>query len=276
MECREPGAIRDEELFAYLAGERVRPEVKQHLATCPSCAAQAALYRRMDRVLTSTLYRWNCPPSQVLGDYQFGFLEPRQAADVRSHVSTCAACTSEIASLNTFLENDPLFVTQPVTRVAVRKNAHPVQRATRALGDMRDLSVEGARRILATFVPPQPRLASQREAAPQTALWPRHYTAEGVDISIQVEPAMHRRDEVQVIGFVTRQGASLEALEGTPVQLLRGTDVATGTTGNTHVQRIDDLGNFLFSHIAPATYTLELQLSERVIIIDQLPVSVQD
>ena len=32
MECSEPGTIRDEELWAYLAGELVRPTVQRHLA----------------------------------------------------------------------------------------------------------------------------------------------------------------------------------------------------------------------------------------------------
>jgi hypothetical protein len=275
MECREPGVIRDEELFAYLAGERVRPAVAQHLATCPSCMEQAATYRNMDRTLTSTLYRWNCPPSQVLGDYQFGLLAPNQSTEVRSHVSTCAACTSELAVLSTFLANDPWLEARPAVQVAARQNSHPVQSAKRALENLRDQSLESARRIAATFVPSQPRLASQRDAASQIALWPRSYTAEDLNISIQVERGVNRRDALQVIGFVTRKGAALEALDGTPVQLLASSSV-TGTTEIAHIQKIDDLGNFVFSQIVPATYVLELQLPEGVVVIDQLPVSVQD
>lgn len=275
MECREPGAIRDEELFAYLAGERVRPAVIQHLVDCPSCMAQAATYQRMDRALSSTLYRWSCPPSQMLGDYQFGLLEPSQSAEVRSHVSTCAACTAELNALNTFLANDPWLVERPAAQVAVRQNHHPVQQAKRALENLRDQSLAGARRIVATFVPPQPRLASQRDAASSTTLWPRRYTAENLNISIQVERGINRRDALQVIGFVTRKGAALESLEGTPVQLLVSSSV-TDTTSVAHTQKIDELGNFVFSQITPATYILELQLPEGIVVIDQLPVSVQD
>ena len=272
MECREPGAIREGELFAYLAGERVRPAVVQHLASCPSCAEQAATYRRMDRALTSTLYRWNCPPSQVLGEYQFGLLEPRQSAEVRSHVSSCAACTAEVASLNTFLASDPWLVERPAVQVAVRQN-RPVQQAKRAVENLRDRSLESTRRIVAAFVPPQPRLASQREVAQQAALWPRRYTAEDLNISIQVERGLNRRDALQVIGFVTRKGAALEALEGTTVQLL-ASQAGTGTTSP--AQKIDELGNFVFSQIEPATYMLELQLPEGVVVIDALPVATQD
>ena len=275
MECREPGAIRDEELFAYLAGERVRPAVIQHLENCPACMAQVALYRKMDSTLASTLYRWNCPPSQVLGDFQFGLLQPEQSVEVRSHVRTCAACTAELTTLNAFLANDPWLEPQPAVQVAARQNHSPVQQAKRALENLRDQSLAGARRIAATFVPAQPRLASQRDASSQVALWPRRYTAEDLNISIQVEPGLNRRDALQVIGFVTRKGASLEALEGIPVQLLASSSV-TGTNEIAYTQKIDDLGNFVFSQIVPATYALELQLPEGVVVIDQLPVSVQD
>src|SRR5690348_15054930 len=74
MECSKQGAIRDEELLAYLAGEKVRPFVVQHLAECQRCAAQLAAYQRIELTLTSKLYRWDCPPSQVLGEYYLGLL----------------------------------------------------------------------------------------------------------------------------------------------------------------------------------------------------------
>ena len=42
MECLEPGAIHDEELLAYLAGEKVRRPVEQHLTMCQYCANRLA------------------------------------------------------------------------------------------------------------------------------------------------------------------------------------------------------------------------------------------
>ena len=53
MECIKPGAIRDEELLAYLAGEKVRPFVVQHVAECQHCSSQMTAYQRMDLALTS-------------------------------------------------------------------------------------------------------------------------------------------------------------------------------------------------------------------------------
>jgi hypothetical protein len=43
-----------------------------------------------------------------------------------------------------------------------------------------------------------------------------------------------------------------------------------------YAQKVDELGNFVFSSVAPETYTLELQFPERTIVIDALPVALQD
>jgi hypothetical protein len=66
MQCSKPGTIRSEELLAYLAGKKVRPAVTQHLASCQYCSSQLAAYRRMERTLIKNLYRWDCPPNQIL------------------------------------------------------------------------------------------------------------------------------------------------------------------------------------------------------------------
>ncbi len=73
---------------------------------------------------------------------------------------------------------------------------------------------------------------------------------------------------MQLIGFVTRKGAALESFQGIPV-------VLSMQPGTVYTQNIDELGNFVFSSLSPATYTLELQLPESVIVIEQLPIALQ-
>ncbi len=270
MECIEPGAIRDEELLAYLAGESVRPAVAQHLTKCQHCSSHLADYRQIELMLTSKLYRWDCPPNQILGEYHLGLLRNDLATAVKMHLGTCVLCTAEVAALTGFLANDPVLVEQPqVAKItafpSLSNNHHPAQEAGRVLDQLRDRSSAGVRRIMATLLPAQPRLAYQRDAAP-SALWPRRYAAEDVSISIQVERGTSRTDSLQLIGFVTRAGVALEALQGTPVLL-------SSQTSAVHTQNIDELGNFIFSSISPATYTLELQLPENTIVIDQLQVT---
>jgi hypothetical protein len=267
MECIQPGAVHDEELLAYLAGENVRPIVVQHLANCHYCSSRLESYRRIELMLTGKLYRWDCPSNQVLGEYHLGLLSNDVATAVKIHLSMCVLCTAELATLANFLANDPMLVEQP--RVAVLPselhNHRPVRGAEQILGQLRKRSGAGVRRIIAAFQPVQPRLAFQRDvtAAP---VWPRRYAAEDVSVSIHLEPGT---GSLQLIGFVTRSSATLGSLQGTPVLL-------SSQAQTLQTQHIDELGNFIFSSVAPATYTLELQFPETTIVIEQLTVAFQD
>ena len=280
MECTKPGAIRDEELLAYLAGENVRPFVVQHLAECQHCSSQMAAYQRVELALTSKLYRWDCPPSQVLGEYQLGLLSKELTAAVKNHLAMCVLCATEVVTLTEFLAHDPLLTERAsVPSVSVQtssphNNHRSGQGAKGVLDRLSDRSRAGVRRIVATLLPPQPRFAYQREIS-QATLWPRRYSAEDLSISIQVERGTSHRDALQLIGLVTRKGEALGVLQGTPV-LLSAQDVGKSFAGTPYMQSIDELGNFIFSSIAPATYTLELQFPESIVVIDQLPLALQD
>jgi hypothetical protein len=282
MECTKPGAIRDEELLAYLSGENVRPFVVQHLAECQRCSSQMAAYRRIELALTSKLYRWDCPPSQVLGEYQLGLLNKELTAAVKNHLAMCVLCTAEVATLTEFLAHDPLLAERTPVQAASPNNNHRSARGTQGVVDrLRDQSRAGVRRIVATLLPPQPRFAYQRDIA-QATLWPRRYTAEDLSISIHVERGTGRRDTLQIIGLVTRQGEALDVLQGTQVLLssqnveIPFAETLPGGQVARYTQRIDELGNFVFSSIAPATYTLELQFPESTVVINQLPLALQD
>jgi hypothetical protein len=274
MECSEPGLIRDEELLAYLAGERVRPVVEQHLTRCPRCSAQLADFRRLELSLLSKLYRWDCPPNQVLGEYQLGMLDRETTLAVELHLRACVACSVELSTAREFLAGDPILVEQAssarlLAADAVRNNHHAQPQAIgAALNRLLDRASSSARRIIATLLPPQPRLAYQRNTAP-TALWPRRYVAEDFNISLQVEREIGRTDSFQLIGFVTRKSTTLETLQGMPVLL-------SSQTGSVSAQSVDELGNFIFSSLVPATYNLELQAPDGIIVIEQIPVDGQE
>lgn len=277
MECIQPGAIRDEELLAYLAEETVRPAVSQHVARCPHCSSQVADYRRLELMLTKKLYRWDCPSTQVLGEYQLELLSNDLRAEVKRHLRMCVLCTAELTTLTEFLAHDPLLVERaPVAQEQLPtpawQNNSSDAGVKRSLDGLRERAWEGmregVRRIVAVLQTPEPRLAYQRDAAQQTSLWPRRYAAEDVSISLQLEAGSARRSSVQLIGFVTRQGTALETLQGTPVHLLSSPKA-------TYTQTIDELGNFLFSSVAPDTYTLEIQFPENTIVIEQIAVTSQ-
>jgi hypothetical protein len=107
-----------------------------------------------------------------------------------------------------------------------------------------------------------------RDATQQGAEWPRRYEGEDVSISLQLEPGSGRDDTLQLIGLIKRDGVALEELAGIPVQLGSSPQV-------TYTQQIDDLGNFIFASLTPATYTLEVRFPDKVVAIEQLVITTQ-
>jgi hypothetical protein len=270
MECIEPGVIRDEELLAFAAGEKVRPGVEAHFARCQRCSTWVAEFRGLERSLIQKLYRWDCPPNQILGEYQMGLLNGDVEKAVQSHLKKCMLCAAEVATFIEFMANDPMLVERVAVQPSSQNNHVGIkQQVKRTVEELRERSAMGARRIVATFVPPQPRLALQRNKVVDAAVWPRRYTVEDFSISMQLARGTERNDALQLIGLVTRKGVSLETFQGIPVSL-------TLQSSPAYTQVVDELGNFVFSSIAPATYSLELQLPDTTIVIEQLPVDLQD
>jgi hypothetical protein len=268
MECSEPGLVRDEELLAYLAGERVRPVVEQHLTRCPRCSAQLADFRRLELSLLSKLYRWDCPSNSVLGDYQLGLLEPEAALAVRFHLRTCVSCSAELNVLGGFLTGDPMLVESSARQAASNNHHAPVQESVDALNHLLDRASVNTRRIIATLLPTRPRLAYQRNLA-STTLWPRRYSAEDFSILLQVEHETGRANLLQLIGFVTRKDTALEALQGMPVLL-------SSQSKTVSAQSVDELGNFVFPALVADIYNLELQAPDEIIVIEQISIEDQE
>jgi hypothetical protein len=269
MECSQPGIIRDEELLAYLSGERVRPVVQRHLAQCLRCSTRLAEYRDLEQSLIQKLYRWDCPPNQILGEFQLGMLGQEHRASIQAHLDQCVLCAAEVATLATFIADDSMLVERAALPVSSLQNNHVgvKQAVKRLMEDLREQSAEHTRRIIAVLVPQQPRMAQLRHTV--SSVWPRRYTAEDFNISLQVERSLSHNETVQVIGFVTRKGAALESLRGVNV-------VLTSPITATDTQTIDELGNFIFPSVSPGSYALELQLADATIVVEQLPVDLQD
>ncbi len=259
MECSQPGIIRDEELLAYLAGEEVRTAVVQHLARCPHCSSRVALYQRMEQFLLKRLYRYDCPSSLVLGEYQQGLLDSPTSEQVARHLETCVHCAHELTTLEGFLQEASV----PVEQVSTSSNHHHVRRRQPSFQQTVSSKVQ---RIMATLLPPLPRPALVREAAQSASSWPRRYEAQDVHIVLQLEEIPGQRQAFQLIGFVTRNNTALQALQGIQVQLSSASQVI-------YTQQIDDLGNFIFSPLSPALYEMELHFPGRIVVIDQFEIT---
>jgi hypothetical protein len=101
MDCRFPPPLTDDELIAALDGDAA---IQHHLAQCPDCAARLAKLRRTEQRFKQTLFRWDCPPSQELGDYHFRLVSPDREQSIADHLKNCVRCQDELAEMSRFLE----------------------------------------------------------------------------------------------------------------------------------------------------------------------------
>jgi hypothetical protein len=110
-----------------------------------------------------------------------------------------------------------------------------------------ETTLDRVRRVVATLFAPTPELALGTLRGPADAAT-RQYEAEDVTISL---------------------GRGLE--RGSLIGLMVG---GVGRTArlDSHTSEIDDLGNFEFEGVQPGAYTLELELEDRVVVIETLQI----
>ncbi len=182
--------------------------------------------------LRLSLYRFDCPDAQTLGEYELDMLDPVERTRIAAHAVDCADCTAELSELRTFLAR-PTSVSEPV--------------------------LQRARRILATLFTPQPGLAygGLRGAGDLST---RVY--EAGDVTITLGPGS---TSGSVLGLVVAGDTPPASLEAHAVRLLNPLGAPAGT-------QLDDLGNFEFAHVAAGIYSLEVDLPVGVVVIEALHV----
>lgn len=115
--CKLPPPLSDEQLSSYLDGLAGK-DVQEHLDACAFCSDRLQAMREFDNKLKVTLWRFDCPDSQVLTDYVMDFLSTPERKNVERHLAICIACKEEIAVLRRFLENDEDTVEQSETTLS--------------------------------------------------------------------------------------------------------------------------------------------------------------
>ncbi len=115
MWCSAPPPLTDDQLSAAIDGVSDR-SVQEHLAHCSGCAARLAQARQIEARLHTQLRRWDCPPSQQLGEYHLGLVEQADERRIVRHLESCVACMTEINELRRFVGGEiavPQAETQP-------------------------------------------------------------------------------------------------------------------------------------------------------------------
>jgi hypothetical protein len=130
--CSAPPALTDEELTAYLVG-KAEKHIEAHLEACAFCRAQLENIR-YGQVLSTALYRLDCPDTQQLTDYSLEMLPAYERETIAKHLEFCLVCQDEIKLLQDFLaieveEDQPL----PQTLWTQPKRPHPKDHVARVL-----------------------------------------------------------------------------------------------------------------------------------------------
>jgi hypothetical protein len=184
-----------------------------------------------ERELRRSLFRFDCPDAQTLGEYQLGMVDEGDRVRIASHAADCDECLAELQTLRGYLA---------------------------ASTDVPEPTLSRVRRIVATLFAPRPGLAYGGLRGGADTLT-RVYEAD--DVTITLGPGQSRDSLLGLVVLAANQ--SPEALDGQAVRLLPRDGAPIRT-------QIDDLGNFEFTALAPGLYALEIDLPDGVVVIEEL------
>jgi hypothetical protein len=93
-----PPELTEDELSAILDGE-ADDRLLAHVRDCPYCAARLEEAGDMEWLLSTALYRGDCPDVTALQAYANGSLDAAAVAAVAAHLDLCPYCQRDLASL---------------------------------------------------------------------------------------------------------------------------------------------------------------------------------
>jgi hypothetical protein len=178
------------------------------------------------------LYRFDCPDSLSLGEYQLDLLETDARVRVAGHASDCDECRSELQVMRQYLI-DPTTVQRSLT--------------------------ERVRHLATSLFTPAAGLAYgglRGEADSTTRVF------ETQDVTITVAPGL---GSGTLIGLVVTAAGPPDVGPDAEVRLV----TADGSTASS---ALDDLGHFEFADLRTGVYALEVELTTSVVVVEKLRV----
>ena len=222
--------LSDAELLAYLDGELDEGTAKLIEGSgsdAQELRARLQVLAQEQRRLAQALYRSSCPDPQRLAEFQFSMLSEAETESISAHLAICPHCTAELEQLGDYLsEIGPDLEYTFLERVKVLV--------------ARLLPPSGTGQPFAASVP---ALAGVRGGAGE----PLFYEAGDVQITLEVQEDAVATAHKSILGLLTGEDS-----EGWQVSLWRDAELVASTT-------VDELGNFIFDRVAPATYNLLLR-----------------
>jgi anti-sigma factor RsiW len=215
------------------------------------------------------------------------YLDGEAALALARHIAECPICTSDLAafaeldarfstallradcpSAETLLEFSAALLapqqarqlTEHLTSCADCRAELSLIAAPAALSLAERVVQSGARVLRAVLMPPPTLTPALRGDAPEQ----RRYTVAGYDLLLAIVPPLAPGGHFMIEGQLG--GDQIDAVPGEVRLLLDELEVRADT--------VDELGFFAFDAIAPAIYTLQLQLGDTVVQVDALIVGV--
>ena len=219
--CVFPPELDEKQLLLYLDGE-ADDETASHLKRCSHCRGKAETLDRLQKRMTTRLYRLTCPPPIELGEYHLRMLPASQMLAVAQHLRQCPHCTQEVAQLEGFLSD---------------------------LAPIREDSLLGKAKVLiAQLVGGQGEFGS----APVAALrgedkGPITFEVDGVVIILDIQPT--NKGMVNILGQVAADHQ--EQWTGAFVELRKAGELEFSAT-------VDDLGAFRSEGVIPGPKELRI------------------
>lgn len=236
MKCITSPALNDIEIMSYVEGE-ADESVVAHMRECPYCSERAAQWALLQKDLKKRLHRVDCPTSMELGDYHLGLLAAPQALLVAQHVRGCPLCRREVAELEEFLSEpaqQPGFLGSIKALIASLVSGPGVDAGVASAPTFGGLRGDGEEPFI--------------------------YQAGQVRIVIEVQDDVEQMGLKTLLGLVT----GLESNEFT-IQVNQGESVIATSS-------VDEIGNFIISHLSPGHYKLILNGPNMEIHVQSLPV----
>ena len=205
--CVFPPELEDNQLLAYLDDPEANQEIVRHLEKCSYCRERAEALDRLQKRLTTRLYRITCPSPLELGEYHLRLLPASQMLVVAQHVRECPYCTREMAELEGFLGD---LVTE-------------------------DSFAGTAKVLIARLIGGQAGAGKPAVAVRGEAKGPIVFEADGIVVTLDIQSSPNGQLSIQ--GQVAAD--DLERWTGALAELRQGDQLEFST-------RIDDLGAFQY------------------------------
>jgi len=239
MKCISSPVLGDAQIVSFIEGE-ADATVAAHMAECPYCAEKADRWSRLQNNLKAKLYRRSCPTPMELGDYHLGLFSRPQALMVAQHIRECPLCRREVAELEEYLQD---LAPQPDLLEPIRALIARLVSETVADEESDHLS----------FAPAFEGLRGDEDE-------PFIYQAGNVRVVIEVQDDIEQMGRKILLGLVTGSESNKFTIQVSQ----EGQNIATDS--------VDEIGNFVISHLIPGHYQLIFSSTNTEIQIQSLPV----